>query len=149
MKNLLLLAIFSFMISGVAFAQNNGNKQELPNSNAGVIFKETVWNFKKVAYGSDVSHSFVFTNNTKAPVTISEVVPGCGCTTTDYTKGPIMPGKSGNISIRYDSTREGYFAKTVNVRIGDQSTILSFLGTVGKKPTDQNTPVQNGSPSSH
>jgi hypothetical protein len=144
MKRPLILSLFVLLFCSGIKAQGNGNQQQTPDQpkNA-IVFKEMVYNFKEVEYGSDVSHSFVFTNNSNAPVTIKDVTTSCGCTTTDYTKGPIMPGKSGTVSIKYDSTREGYFAKLVTVKIGEDSFTLSFLGTVKKAPTDDNVQPKN------
>jgi hypothetical protein len=35
---------------------------------------------------------------------ISQVKPGCGCTVPDYTKEPILPGKKGQITLKFDSS---------------------------------------------
>jgi len=143
MKKILLSCMFMFTLAGAAFAQGSGNPQSTPDKPQDAIkFKEMVYNFKEVEYSSDVSHSFMFTNNSNSPITIKEVTPSCGCTTTDYTKGPIMPGKTGSVSIKYDSSRVGYFAKTVSVKINDDSFTLTFLGTVKPAKTDDNTKSQ-------
>jgi len=133
-----LLVAFSF--TGKIYAQTGDSNSQTPETpKTGVSFKETVYNFKTVEYGSDVSHSYIFTNTSNAPVTIKSVTPGCGCTTTEYTKGPIMPGKTGTISIKYDSSRAGYFAKNVAVVIGDENYTLIFLGTVKPDPSGTST----------
>lgn len=36
---------------------------------------------------------FEFTNTSAKPIVIENVAPSCGCTTADYTKTPILPGK--------------------------------------------------------
>ncbi len=36
---------------------------------------------------------FEFTNTSSKPIIIQNVAPSCGCTTADYTKTPIQPGK--------------------------------------------------------
>jgi hypothetical protein len=142
MKNTTAFILFSLLFCIGALAQSKQNEvPEKPQS--AINFKEIVYNFKEVNYGSDVSHSFFFTNNSNAVVTIKDVKPSCGCTTTDFTKGPIMPGKSGSVSIKYDSSREGYFAKSVTVVINEETFVLTFLGTVLKAPTDQNTMPKN------
>ena len=41
-----------------------------------------------------VSHTFTFTNTSILPVVISDVNSWCGCTTAEYTKTPILPGKT-------------------------------------------------------
>jgi len=142
MKNTTAFILFSLLFCIGTFAQSKQNEvPEKPQS--AINFKEIVYNFKEVNYGSDVSHSFFFTNNSNSVVTIKDVKPSCGCTTTDFTKGPIMPGKSGSVSIKYDSSREGYFAKSVTVVINEETFVLTFLGTVLKAPTDQNTRPKN------
>jgi hypothetical protein len=144
MKKIFVILAFGFLATGNMYAQGHGtNQQQVPEKPQSAInFKEQVYNFKEVEYASDVSHSFTFTNTSHAPITVKEVIPSCGCTTTDYTKGPIMPGKSGSISIKYDSSRIGYFAKSVSVKISEETFTLTFLGTVKPAKTDDNTPSQ-------
>lgn len=78
---------------------------------------------------------FEFTNVSKAPVIIENVAPSCGCTTADYTKTPIAPGKKGFVSASYNAANTGAFVKTVNVTTSDSKTpkTLSFKGTVVAK----------------
>jgi len=75
---------------------------------------------------------FEFTNITKKPIIIENVAPSCGCTTADYTKTPILPGKTGFVEASYNAAAAGAFMKTVNVTTSDSKTAktLSFKGTV-------------------
>ncbi|KQT20614.1 hypothetical protein ASG22_16710 [Chryseobacterium sp. Leaf405] len=75
---------------------------------------------------------FEFTNITKKPIIIENVAPSCGCTTADYTKTPILPGKTGFVEASYNAAASGAFMKTVNVTTSDSKTpkTLSFKGTV-------------------
>lgn len=41
---------------------------------------------------------FEFTNTGKSPVVIQRVIASCGCTTPSYTREPVLPGKSGELS---------------------------------------------------
>ena len=146
MKNIFGLLIISFFISFHVSAQSDDSNQQTPElAKSDVNFKETIYNFKTVEFNSDVSHSFIFTNVSHAPISINRVTPSCGCTTTDYTKGPIMPGKTGFVSIKYDSTRPGYFSKSVTVVIGEESHTLIFLGTVQPNPNEKTSAPQNAS----
>jgi len=64
----------------------------------------------------DVSHTFTVINNGELPLVISRVVASCGCTTPDWTKEPIAPGKTGEIIVTYHTAgRPGPFAKTASV----------------------------------
>ena len=60
--------------------------------------------FGKVKKGNKVSHDYTVTNTGTNPLIISQVKPGCGCTAPDFTKEPIMPGKTGKITLSFDST---------------------------------------------
>lgn len=64
----------------------------------------------------NVSATFVITNNTKASVLITNVVRSCGCTAPAWTKEPIEPGKTGEVTATYDpKSRRGPFDKTVTI----------------------------------
>jgi hypothetical protein len=145
MKKIIIIFLIALLPGIKAFSQgHNSNGQQMPDKpTTAVTFKEVVYNFKEMEYGTDISHSFIFTNTSKAPVSVKDVAVACGCTTTDYTKGPIMPGKSGSVSVKYDSSRVGYFAKTVTVKINEETFILTILGTVKPSKTDDNTTPQN------
>lgn len=75
---------------------------------------------------------FEFTNTSSKPIIIQNVAPSCGCTTADYTKTPIQPGKKGFVEASYNAAAAGPFMKTVNVTTSDSKTpkTLSFKGVV-------------------
>jgi hypothetical protein len=83
-----------------------------------------------------VTHSFKVKNDGEMPLVITKVVASCGCTTPDWTKEPIAPGKTGEIKITYDPTgRPGPFTKTISVysngKVG--SYVLTIRGKVIQK----------------
>ena len=62
------------------------------------------------------THTFTVLNNGELPLVISRVIASCGCTTPDWTKEPIAPGKTGDIRVTYDTVgRPGPFTKTISV----------------------------------
>lgn len=64
-----------------------------------------------------------FTNSGNEPITILEVKPSCGCTSTEYSEEPVMPGDTATISFTYDPYRRpGRFEKSVRVRLSDGTT---------------------------
>lgn len=80
-----------------------------------------------------VSHTFVINNQGEAPLVITRVIASCGCTTPEWTKEPIAPGKSGDIKVTYDpSGRPGPFSKTISVYSNGKtgSFILTIRGEV-------------------
>ncbi|UKB84532.1 DUF1573 domain-containing protein [Chryseobacterium sp. MEBOG06] len=75
---------------------------------------------------------FEFTNTGSKPIIIQNVAPSCGCTTADYTKTPIQPGKKGFVEASYNAAAAGAFMKTVNVTTSESKSpkTLSFKGVV-------------------
>lgn len=57
---------------------------------------------------------FEFTNTGDAPLVISKVNSSCGCTVPSSPKEPIMPGKTGQIEVKYNMN-PGAINKTVTV----------------------------------
>jgi uncharacterized protein (DUF58 family) len=120
-----LLFVFAFL-----FVATFANAQ-------GVIkFKTESHDFGKVEEGVQATYTFEFTNTGTAPVVISNAQASCGCTTPDWTKEPVMPGKSGKVTASFNSQgRPGNFSKTVTVVSNSETPqiVLSIKGEVTPK----------------
>lgn len=46
-----------------------------------------------------VSHTFQITNKGEMPLVITRVIASCGCTTPEWPKEPIAPGKDAEIKV--------------------------------------------------
>lgn len=68
-----------------------------------------------VKRGDKRTTSYTFTNQSDVAVEI-EIVDGCSCTTLDWTRGPIAPGKQATIDVLFDST-EKEKSETVDIDI--------------------------------
>ncbi|GAA4384352.1 DUF1573 domain-containing protein [Hymenobacter koreensis] len=106
MKKALVLAL-SLALSGVAaHAQSTAvqpaNAKEKVNGPQ-ITFTEMKYDFGKIKQGDVAEHVFKFKNTGTAPLIISNIGTSCGCTTPDWTKDPIMPGKSGTITAKFNS----------------------------------------------
>lgn len=80
-----------------------------------------------------VSHTFTFTNRGTRPVVISDVNAWCGCTTAEYTRSVIQPGKRGRVTVTYNPNRRpGRFSKEVVVMLngGAEYTRIWVKGNV-------------------
>ena len=75
---------------------------------------------------------FTFKNKGKASLFIEKVIPSCGCTTVDWPKEEIEPGKTGIITAVYDAKMLGTFYKelAVYVKGTSQPVYLSMEGRV-------------------
>lgn len=102
MKKIVLIALMAF----VGFAAN---------AQAEISFKSETVNYGEIAKGSDGVRVFTFTNTGNAPLIISEVKSSCGCTVPKKPDGPIAPGESNTIQVKYDTNRVGPIRKTVTV----------------------------------
>ena len=109
-----------------------------------LAFKSDSYDFGTVEEGPAAEHVFTFTNTGKEPLIIQRVQPSCGCTTPDWTKEPIAPGKTGMIKSSYGTQgRPGHFEKTMTVFTNAGTKMVSFKGTVDKAP--ESSVPQNGS----
>lgn len=88
-----------------------------------IVFEETEYDFGNIREeDGKVSHIFKFRNLGSAPFTIKTVTASCGCTTPEWTKGPIAVNGSGMIMVTYTAEgRPGPFDKGVTVIIGGSS----------------------------
>jgi len=98
-----------------------------------LTFESTDHDFGKVPEGTMASYEFKFKNTGNQPIVIANAQASCGCTTPEWTKSPVAPGKSGIIKAVYNSAgRPGVFAKTVTVTSNatEGSKVLKLKGTV-------------------
>ncbi len=117
MKQLLILNLF-LLFAYQAFSQ----KSE-------IIFETPEYNFGDIQENQGkVSHKFSFTNNGKESIRILTVKPSCGCTTPNWSKDEIKPGKKGFIIAEYNPKgRPGVFRKSLSVITNDNRRSLIFI----------------------
>ena len=103
-------------------------------SNAQTItFDKTTIDYGTVKANSDGNKVFTFTNTGDKPLIISNVQPVCGCTASDWTKEPILPGKKGEVKVHYNTANLNAFKKTIDVFSNDPKSgrvTLYIQGTV-------------------
>ncbi|MFI1745465.1 DUF1573 domain-containing protein [Thalassobellus sediminis] len=82
---------------------------------AKIEFKSDTIDYGTIEKGSDGKRVFEFTNTGEAPLIISKVTSSCGCTIPKWSKEPILPGKTGEIQVKYDTNRVNPIRKTITV----------------------------------
>jgi hypothetical protein len=101
-----------------------------------IEFAGQVFDFGKVSAGELVRHDFVFTNTGKALLEITNVRPGCGCTTAGTWDRQVKPGKTGVIPLQFNSANfNGKVTKSASVTCNDpgkSNVVLEITGTVWK-----------------
>jgi hypothetical protein len=97
-----------------------------------VKFNESVYKFGKIKHNIPATHVFTFTNTSSKPVVIEFANAECGCTTPEYSKDPILKGKSSTIKVTYNAANLGAFKKNVNVKFANtqQPIVLTIEGDV-------------------
>ena len=82
---------------------------------AKIEFKTDTVDYGTIEKGSNGVRVFEFTNTGNAPLIISNVTSSCGCTIPKKPDGPILPGKTGEIEVKYDTNRVNPIRKTITV----------------------------------
>lgn len=98
-----------------------------------LVLSEDSFNFGDIKKGTEKDHTYQVTNTGKNPLIISAVKPGCGCTVPDYSKEPILPGKKGYITLKFDSSNfDGAIHKQAEIfaNVEKAPIIISFSGNV-------------------
>jgi hypothetical protein len=106
-------------------------------SSAEMAFEKIEHNYGKIKEDAGpADYSFVFRNIGKVPLVISNVSASCGCTTPEWSREPVLPGKSGFIKVSYNPLgRPGVFDKTVTIaaNIMNGVQVLKISGEVVPK----------------
>jgi hypothetical protein len=127
MKNLII-------IFAILFASNLVAQDKSPQA----TFSATIHNFGDIKEEEGpVSHTFEITNTGNIPLIINRVATTCGCTASDWTKEPILPGTKGAIKAAYNPQgRPGPFVQNITVFTNATAggTVISLRGTVIPKP---------------
>ncbi len=82
---------------------------------AKIKFESETIDYGTIEKGSNGVRVFKFTNTGDAPLIISKVSSSCGCTIPKKPKDPILPGKTGEIEVKYDTNRVNPIRKTITV----------------------------------
>jgi hypothetical protein len=105
---------------------------------ANMSFDFKVHNFGKIKEADGpVTVNFNFTNTGSKPLIIKRVHASCGCTSPNWSKEPVLPGKNGYVSATYDpKNRPGPFSKTISVtsNSSNSTVVLTIKGDVEAKP---------------
>ncbi len=117
-----------------------------PTSLADMKFDKTTHDYGNIKQGDNGECVFKFTNNGKEPLVITSCMGSCGCTVPQCPTAPVLPGKVGEIKVKYDTNRVGGIHKTVTVNSNAKSgaMILTITGNVEAKPADIAFPENKG-----
>ena len=120
-----ILAILILLTASAGFAQDAKQKEIKQKDKGEMKFEKTRHDFGIFSQDTAiVTYDFIFTNVGKSPLIIHEASASCGCTVPEYTLEPIMPGKTGKISVTYNGKgrRPGVFRKSITIHNNGKHT---------------------------
>jgi Protein of unknown function (DUF1573) len=149
--SLIALAILS-MACSKSIEKNNGQPEGLPQEKVesqadlikkatnmaltSVVLDENNHSFGDIQAGDVLKHTYKIKNTGDKPLVISDVKPACGCTATDFTKNPVLPGQSAEVSLTFDSKGKiGMVNKSAEVyaNVNNTPIQISFSAFINKK----------------
>ncbi len=128
----ILFTLLTFLVFGIgAYAQ-----QANPNAPE-ITFDKTTHDYGKIEKGSEGVCTFTFKNTGTEPLILTNVAPSCGCTSPEWTKEPVLKGKTGVIKVKYNTQSVSPFSKYISVQSNAKNgTIqLNIKGEVVEKAT--------------
>ena len=141
MKKLFLFCLFAAMTMGAANAQEVKKEAPAqPEHGPQIVFAEMEHNYGTIQKGGDGNCVFTFTNTGDEPLILSQVRASCGCTTPSWTNKPVMPGKTGEIKVRYNTNNVGGFSKTVTITsnaVNNSRVVVKIKGNVVQPTNNQ------------
>ena len=62
----------------------------------------------------------------KGPLVIHQAIASCGCTVPKYTQEPVLPGKTGTVTVTYNGTGRypGHFRKSITLRTNAETEMI-------------------------
>ena len=113
------------------------SRMEVTEDKAEIVFDTLSYDFGEVLPDTLTSCEFVFHNIGATPLYLESVIPGCGCTKTEWPRGGIEPGEAGVIKAIYDSHGRdpGHFNKSIRVYSNAKTGFLrlSISGNIVEK----------------
>ncbi len=116
------ILFFILLIAGFNLAYGQGG--------ADIKFDKTTYDFGTFSENEPiVSGTFTFTNVGDAPLVIHQAVASCGCAVPEYTKEPVMPGKTGTKKVTYNGTGKfaGHFKKSITLRTNAKTEMVRLF----------------------
>jgi hypothetical protein len=102
-----------------------------------ITFEKTTHNFGSFMEADGVqTTTFTFKNTGTSPLILNSVRASCGCTTPKWTRDPIAPNGSGEITVSYNpKNRPGAFNKSVTVGSNAETptVVLTISGQVEQR----------------
>ena len=143
-KSVAMLALASLVLASckkenaaLTIDDATAKKAEIAHADSGKVpvikFESTDHDFGNIKAGEKVNYTYKFTNAGTSDLIISDAKASCGCTVPNYTKEPVKPGGTGEVSVVFDSTgKSGSVTKTVTLTLNTEkgNETLNFKANI-------------------
>ncbi len=130
MKSNAIILILSLVFT-LGMKQANAQPQVLSGSQ--IQFEKESHDYGTIENGANGDCVFVFKNTGNAPLILENVKGSCSCTVPDWTKEPVLPGKTGSIKVHYNTTNAGPINKSVTITsnaVNEPMKVVRIKGNV-------------------
>lgn len=136
------MMIFIFLAiatSPFVFGQDGSGSEKITQPPGALLtWEKSNYDFGDIKQGERVEHTFHFSNTGTEPLMITNVTTQCGCTAPKgWPRDPIAPGRSGEITLVFDSTgkfgRVNKVATVMSNAVNKEGTQVLLSGNVIEK----------------
>lgn len=142
MKKLMMTAFVAITGVFALQAQTPATPAAENKNQADITFDKETNDFGIIAQNIPATYTFTFKNTGKEPLIITNAAASCGCTTPEWTKEPIMPGKKGFVKATYNAATIGVFNKAITVMSNAKKSQVT-LYIKGDVKTASEVPAKN------
>jgi hypothetical protein len=143
MKKLIITAFVAFSGIIAASAQTTpAAPAPADGKQAEITFDKETHDFGIIPQNTPASYTFTFKNTGKAALVITNAAASCGCTTPEWTKEPIQPGKKGFVKATYNAASIGTFNKAVTVMSNATKSQVTLYIKGDVKVPNEVTPIK-------
>ena len=132
-----LVCLISFGFCFGLQAQSKDGKSTATTSTytgtgAEIEFEKKFVDFGTLKVGEVKVVTVTYKNIGKKPLILDDVISSCDCTTVEWDKAPVMPGKTGTIKATYTAKNVGLISKRITVlsNANTDRVILQLKGEV-------------------
>ena len=133
MKKVLALVCMICLGLGMSLqAQSKTSTSTYTGTGAEIEFEKKVVDFGNLKVGDVKVVTITYKNIGKKPLILDDVISSCDCTEVEWSKAPVMPGKTGTIKATYTAKNVGLISKRLTVlsNANTDRVILQLKGEV-------------------
>lgn len=96
------------------------------DGSAKMVFERISHDFGDVQRkGGDLIAMFRFVNEGDAPLVVKKIHKSCSCTTVNYSRRPVLPGESGEITVKYEphKVEPGKFHRVIQIYTNESNKV--------------------------